>query len=116
MTFVETPGVEHLFVILSRQRVQEIDSLIPSLKGGRQTPTSDTGRERPDADTLMASARSVDDGEIAAIRATYTRDLIIEDLGQEQAGQQHDMSVYVVNQKGSGESRVVADILLNHEK
>jgi hypothetical protein len=121
ITFVETPGVEHLFVILSRQPVQEIDSLIPSLKDGRQTPASDTGRERPNADTLMASARPIDDGEIAAIRATYTRDLIIEDLGQEpsgqeQAGQQQDKSVYVVNPKGSKDSRVVADILLNHQK
>jgi hypothetical protein len=119
--FDETPGVEHLFVIFSRQRVEEIDSLIPSLKGGLQTPASDAGRERPVADTLMASARPIDDSEIVAIRAAYTRDLIIEDLGDEHSGHEQgnprqDMSVYVVNPKGSGESRVVADILLNHEK
>ena len=121
ITFDDTPGVEHLFVIFSRQRVEEIDSLIFSLKGGRQTPASDTGRERPAAETVMASARPIDDSQIAAMRATYTRDLIIEDLGREQSGdrqegQPHDKSVYVVNPKDSAESRVVADILLNHEK
>ena len=120
ITFVETPGVEHLFVILSRQRVEEIDSLIPSLKSGLQTPASDAGRERPAAEALVADAR-LDDSKIAQMRATYTRDLVIEDLGQEQsgqeqAGQQQDKSVYVVNPKGSTDSRVVADILLNHQK
>ena len=55
------------------------------------------------------------------MRATYTRDLNIEDLGHEQSGHeqgspQQDLSVYVVNSKDSAESRVVADILLNHEK
>jgi len=116
ITFDDTPGEEHLFVIFSRQPVQEIDSLIFSLKGGRQTPASDTRRERPVADTLMATARPIDDSEIAAMRATYTRDLIIEDLGHEPAGQPQDKSVYVVNPKGSAESRVVADISLNHKK
>jgi hypothetical protein len=75
-----------LFVIFSRQRVEEIDSLIPSLKGGLQTPASDAGRERPAAEAPVADAR-LDDSKIAQMRATYTRDLIIEDLGQEQSGQ-----------------------------
>jgi len=119
-SFDKTPGVEHVFVIFSRQRVEEIDSLIPSLKGGLQTPASDAGRERPAAEAMVADAR-LDDSKIAQMRATYTRDLIIEDLGHEQSGHeqgspQQDLSVYVVNSKDSAESRVVADILLNHEK
>jgi hypothetical protein len=117
ITFDDTTGKEHLFVILSRQRVQEIDSLIFSLKGGRQAPAADTGGERPAAETLTASARPIEDSQIAKMRAAYTRDLIIEDLGHQQTGEpQQDKSVYVVNPKGSADSRVVADILLNHEK
>lgn len=121
ITFDETPGAEHLFVIFSRQPVAEIDSLIFSLKGGQPTPASDAGRERPAGATLMASARPIEDSQIAAMRNTYTRDLIIEDLGQEQSphaqeGQPQDQSVYVVNPKGSADSRVVADISLNHRR
>jgi hypothetical protein len=120
ITFNDTPGEEHLFVIVSRQPVQEIDSLIFSLRGGRQTPAADHGREQPAAQVLSASAR-LDDSQIAKMRETYTRDLIVEDLGhaqsgQAQGGQPRDNSVYVVNPKGSADSRVVADIPLTHKK
>jgi hypothetical protein len=118
-TFSGKPGVERLFVIFSRQPVDEIDSLIYSLKGGRRTPTGTPAGERPAAEGLMADAR-LDDSRIAALRAAYSRDLIIEKGDEEPASQpqgspQQDTSVYVVNPKGSADSRVVADIPLIHK-
>jgi hypothetical protein len=118
-TFSGKPGVERLFVIFSRQPVDEIDSLIYSLKGGRRTPTAAPAGERPAAEALMADAR-LDDSRIAALRAAYSRDLIIEKGDEEpgnqpQGSQQQDKSVYVVNPKGSADSRVVADIPLIHK-
>ncbi|MGO4880112.1 MAG: DUF4384 domain-containing protein [Bryobacteraceae bacterium] len=124
-TFSGKPGVERLFVIFSRQPVDEIDSLIYSLKGGRRAPTGAPAAERPAAaEGLMADAR-LDDSRIAALRAAYSRDLIIEkgdeepagqpQGGQPQASQPKDTSVYVVNPKGSADSRVVADIPLIHK-
>lgn len=122
-TFSGDPGPEQLFVIFSRQPVQEIDSLIYSLKGGHNTPTAAPVRERPANQVLEASARPIQDTEIARMRAAYSRDLIIEKGDQEDskpAAQPHgspsqDKSVYVVNPNGSVETRVVADITLKHK-
>jgi len=114
-TFSGAPGVERLFVIFSRQPVQEIDSLIYSLKGGQPAPPAGAHA------VLTASAGPIADGEIAQMRATYSRDLIIEkgdqeqDGGQQQASPKQDKSVYVANPKGSPDSRVVADIPLIHK-
>ncbi len=115
ITFTDPPGEEHLFVILSRQPVQEIDSLIFSLKGAQQTPAKNTRPEQP-ADRVLTASAGLDDSQIERLRAAYTRDLIIEDLGQEKGGQETDKSVYVVNPKGSADARVVADILLIHDR
>ena len=117
-TFSGKPGVERLFVIFSRQPVDEIDSLIYSLKGGAR-PVANPGGERPAAESLMADAR-LDDSRIAQLREVYSRDLIIEKADQEQTSepqgsQQRDRSVYVVNPNGSADSRVVADIPLIHK-
>jgi len=114
-TFSGAPGPERLFVIFSRQPVQEIDSLIYSLKGGQQAPAAEPGKERPVSKVLTASAKPIDDSQIVKMWATYSRDLIIEKDDQEQGGQQQDKSVYVVNPKGSPDSRVVADIPLTHK-
>jgi hypothetical protein len=119
-TFSGDPGVERMFAIFSRQPVQEIDSLIYSLKGVRHTPAAEPGPERPAPDALMASATAIDDSQIEKMRAAYSRDLIIEKDDQEQGGQQpdgqkSDHSVYVGNPKGSPDSRVVADIPLTHK-
>jgi hypothetical protein len=116
--FDDQPGEEHLFVILSRQPVTEIDGLIFSLKGGRQTPAKDARPDQP-ADPVLTASAELEDSQIVRMRATYTRDLIIEDLGDpghQKGGQQTDKSVYVVNPKGSADSRVVADITLSHIK
>jgi hypothetical protein len=115
-TFSGDPGVERLFVIFSRQPVQEIDGLIYSLKGGQQAPAAEPGKERPVSKVLTASAKPIDDSQIAQIWATYSRDLIIEKDDQQQGGPQQDKSVYVENPKGSPDSRVVADIPLTHKK
>jgi len=111
-TFTGAPGTERLFVVFSRQPVQEIDSLIYSLKGGRSTPTSTSGSERPDGATLMASAKPIGDSQIKEMRSVYSRDLIIEKGDAEPGTQSQDKSVYVVNPKGSPDSRVVADVSL----
>ena len=48
------------------------------------------------------------------MRDVYARDLIIE-KGDAEPGDQQDKSVYVVNPRGSADSRVVADIQLIHK-
>jgi hypothetical protein len=61
----------------------------------------------------MAGARPIDDSQIKALRAMYSRDLIIDQ--EEKGSHQQDHSVYVGNPKGSPDSRVVADIPLTHK-
>lgn len=116
-TFSGKPGVEKLFVIFSRQRVDEIDNLIFSLQGGheKEQPTGAPAPSAPakeSSPTLMAGL--IDNDQIASMRQIYSRDLIIEKASQEQ-GEQQDKSVYVANPKGSADSRVVADISLIHK-
>ena len=62
---------------------------------------------------MMAVERAAAKNTLTA----YSRDLIIEKLDEEhpEPGKQGDKSVYVVNPKGGGDSRVVADIRLVHE-
>jgi hypothetical protein len=121
-TFSGEPGVERLFVIFSRTPAHEIDSLIYSLKGAERPPAAaaEPEKEQPAEQLLSASAEPIDDSEVSEIRETYSRDLIIEKGDQEQpaqnaASQQRDHAVYVVNPKGSADSRVVADIPLTHK-
>jgi hypothetical protein len=114
-TFSGVPGTERLFVVFSRQPVDEIDGLIYSLKGKRQVPAAEHSREKPPPETLVADAKPIDDSQVKAIRDVYSRDLIIEKGDEEQGNKQTDKSVYVVNPKGSADSRVVADIQLIHK-
>src|SRR5690242_11234172 len=108
-TFDEQAGEEKLFMVLAREPEPDLESLIYSLgqKGG--TPA---GVKKPKV--LLASAAFGDD-VIGRLRNTYARDLIVEEVDDEQAGPKTEKAVYAVNPTGSADSRVVADVALKHE-
>ncbi len=105
MTFQGEPGMEKLFLVLSRQPEPDLDNLIYSLQNGAP---------RPPAPTLMASARPIENTVVDNIRRTYARDLVIEKIVDEAPGPKVENAVYVVNPTGRQDSRVVTDIELTH--
>jgi hypothetical protein len=132
ITFREPVGSERLFIVVSREPEQSLERLIYSVNGGSGRPASPSPSAPAASDsgakTLMASAQPIGDDMVGGLR-TYSRDLIVEDASQESHGGSNgapssgagsngagpDKSFYAVNPTGSADSRVVADITLNHQ-
>jgi hypothetical protein len=115
--FDEQVGEERLFVMISRTPVKDLDGLIYQLKESGTEPAA-PGGEGP---VLMAAnIPPVDDSVISRLRQdVYARDLVFEkvdDSPPAQASQpvRPEKAVYVVNKTGANNSRVVADIRLQH--
>ncbi len=107
--FDAKPGVEKLFVVLSRQPERDLDTVIYNLKGGGATPTP--AAAQPEL-VMLAGNLSVNDPLVARMRNSYTRDLVLEEVA---APERAERAIYVVNKTAGPDSRVVADIKLTHE-
>ena len=105
--FDAKPGVEKLFVVLSRQPERDLDSVIYTLKGG-----SGAGEGAGKEPVMLASNLTVKDPLVARLRDTYTRDLVLEEVA---APETAERAIYVVNKSTGPDARVVADIKLIHE-
>lgn len=116
--FDEQVGTENLFVMVSRTPERDLDSLIYQLKESGGQPAS-----RPNEPPLLMADNipPVDDTVISRLRTeVYARDLVFEKVddtvpvsgGGE--GVRPERAVYVVNVTGTDDSRVVADIKLQH--
>jgi hypothetical protein len=114
-SFEGEPGIEKLFVVLSRQPEKELDSLFYSLQKQPNAPPK-TSAAAPPVRVLMASNNThIGDDLIGRLRNDLaSRDLIIEKASQEGPAAKGDKAVYVVNPNGSADARVVADIPLTH--
>ena len=106
--FDSKPGVEKLFVVLSRQPERDLDTVIYNLKGGA-APTPAAAQPEP---VMLAGNLSVNDPLVARMRNSYTRDLVLEEVA---APERAERAIYVVNKTTGPDSRVVADIKLTHE-
>jgi hypothetical protein len=117
--FSGKPGTEKLFIVFSRRTEPEIDNLIYSLQDSKNNPAGEPVREEPAQPELMVGMMPIDDSIVSRLRATYSRDLVIEPVNEKgdsgQPGHDAEHSVYIVNPKGGADSRVVADISLAHE-
>jgi hypothetical protein len=123
IAFRDPSGSERLFIVLSREPEQSLERLIYAVNGGSDRPQSSPTPSRPAASdsgakVLMASAHPIGDDTVGDLRA-YSRDLIVEDASQQPQGGSNgsggDKSFYAVNPTGNADSRVVADITLNHQ-
>jgi hypothetical protein len=119
-TFHEPSGAEKLFIVASRVPEPSLEQLmyaIHSGQGGSPSTPAQTSSD-PNVKILMASAEPIGDRTVGDLRA-YSRDLIVEDASAEaqpdHSGTGQDKSFYAVNPSGSPDSRVVADITLNHQ-
>ena len=108
--FDAKPGVEKLFVVLSRQPERDLDGVIYNLKGGASAPTPAVAAQ-PEP-MMLAGNLTVNDPLVARMRTSYTRDLVLEEVA---APERAERAIYVVNKSTGPDSRVVADIKLVHE-
>ena len=116
--FDEQVGEEKLFVMVSRTPVKDLDGLIYQLKESGTQP-DEPGGNRPPV-MMAANIPPVDDSVISHLREeVYARDLVFEKVDDTvpAAGEQPvraEKAVYIVNKTGANNSRVVADIRLQH--
>lgn len=111
-TFDEQPGAEKLFIVLSRRPEPDLEKLIYSL--GQPRPAEDTRPEQAPKVLLAQSTNAIDDALVGKFR-TYARDLIIEKVDAASPGPRAEKATYAVNTTGAGDSRVVADVTLQHK-
>ncbi len=111
-TFDEQPGAEKLFIVLSRRPEPDLEKLIYSL--GQPRPAEDTRPEQAPKVLLAQSTNAIDDALVGKFR-TYARDLIIEKVDAGTPGPRAEKATYAVNTTGAGDSRVVADVTLQHK-
>jgi len=122
-TFDEQPGVEKLFLVLSRQPEADLENLIYSLSrrpGAAGTPVrpptaAPPVEEKPGKILLAQNLGPIEDSLVGRLRNVYARDLIIEKVDESTPGPKKEHAVYVVNTTGKDDSRVVVDIELNHQ-
>lgn len=119
IAFREPSGSERLFIVVSREPEPSLEKLIYSMNksgsgGTGGSPQPATG----DATKVLMASAHIGEDTVGGLRA-YSRDLIVEDANEaasngSDAAAAGEKSVYVVNPTGSADSRVVAEITLNH--
>ena len=115
--FHDPKGAEKLFIVLSREPVPDIQDQIYGLQG---KPTKAAQPEPPpQRQSAVIEARlNIPDNKISQMRELYSRDLIIEKVNPDTTGdkvEKKEFAMYVVNPTGSRNSRLVADIVLEHQ-
>ncbi len=120
-SFDEKTGEERLFVMLSRQPVDDLEKLIYKLR--EETPQRPAG---PGGPVMIAENISpIDDSTIMGMRKVYTRDLVFEKVTDEPAvtpvaaaageAPQNETAMYIATKTTGDAARVVADVTLNHQ-
>ena len=116
-TFDEQAGEEKLFVVFSRQPEQDLEKLVYDLSSSEgKAPAPEPVAPAPEEKMMLAqNIISIDDSLVNNLRKVYARDLIIEQVDETTPGPRQETAVYVVNTSATQDSRVVADISLNHK-
>jgi hypothetical protein len=119
--FHDPKGAEKLFLIVSHEPIPDIQDAIYGLQGKGQQgkPTKAAEPEPPQRQAAIIEARlNIPNDKISQMRSLYSRDLIIEKVNPDTTGdrtEKKEFAMYVVNPTGSPNSRLVADIVLEHQ-
>ena len=115
--FTDPKGAEKLFIIVSREPVADVQDQIYGLQG-KPKPVAQPQAPPPNQPAIIQARLDIPDDKISLMRQMYSRDLIIEKVDPDTTGdkeQRKEFAVYVVNPTGSPNSRLVADISLEHQ-
>jgi hypothetical protein len=115
--FDATAGTENLFIVFSREPEADLETMIYSLQGKKKADAAPAAA--PEAPTHsskdLVMAVNISNTAVDRMRASYSRDLIIEKVDPSTAGDKKETAVYVVNPTGGADARVVADLHLVHQ-
>lgn len=120
MRFSGDPGVEKLFLVLSRQPHTSLDSLIFELRQ-RSSPQAPSQPIRKSSEQLLAQNRPIDNSVIDGLRTSISRDLVFESVDapvtppSDTRDARLEPAVYVANTNRKVDSVVVVDINLVHK-
>ena len=127
MRFAGNPGVEKLFVMLTRTPESDLDSVLYNLKS---RPAADAASEDQ---SMQIASNVIGDPLVAKLRSSHTRDLVLEEFSgpvtvtegtgtakegapaAATAARKIEKAMYVVSRNQGMDARVVADIRLVHE-
>lgn len=115
-TFDEQPGEEKLFLVFCRQPETDLEKMVYDMsrrESGEAAPKPAATTPAPKL-LLAQNLVSIDDNLVDRLRNAYARDLIIEEVDESAPGAEPETAVYVVNISTAQDSRVVADVSLNH--
>jgi Domain of unknown function (DUF4384) len=107
--FDNVPGIEKLFVVLSRNREPDLDAVIESLKRGQ------SGRQPvPDSGKLLQAQNRMPSSELERLRAgkLTSRGIHVQPMRVSNGAGENAVYVAVGDQNGS---RAVTEIVLRHE-
>jgi hypothetical protein len=110
--FDQQAGEEKLFIIFSRDLKPDFEQLVYSLQGDKAQPAS---QQEPKEQSQQVLRASIDDFTVGRLHETYSRDLVIERVGDDAHADSQEKAVYVVNATGSADSALVADLHLVHQ-
>jgi len=115
LAFDTTAGTENLFIVYSREPETDLESMIYSLQGKKKADTAPAAEVPVHTSKELILAVNISNSAVDRMRASYSRDLIIEKVDPGTPGDKKETAVYVVNPSGSADSRVVADLHLVHQ-
>jgi hypothetical protein len=110
--FDQQAGEEKVFIIFSRDPKPDFEQLVYTLQGGKSKPVSEPASQDRSSHVLRAS---IDDSAVGRLNQTYSRDLVIERVGDDAHADTKEKAVYVVNPTGSPDSALVADLHMLHQ-
>jgi hypothetical protein len=116
MRFAGKPGIEKLFVVLSRTPESDLESLIYNLKS--RPSTASPGAAEP---SLQIANNTIGDPLVSRLRESHTRDLVLEEFSgpatvtEGAPAPKPEKAMYVVSRNQGIDARVVADIQLIHQ-
>jgi len=118
--FDEQVGKERLFIMLSREPQPDLEELIYDLSApaadepGEEDSEEGVPVEQGEKVLMAGNLPSVDDGLVSRLRTeVYARDLVFEKVDEDPA-EDGEKAVYVVNKNSGDDSRVIADVVLEH--
>lgn len=113
------PGNEKMFLILSRQPVANIQSLILDMSrrsNGAAAPEPEPKAPAQAAPQMLADSRGpINDAAVDRLRTFYARDLVIETVDQQTPGTVKENAVYAVSTGDGDDTRVVLDAQIKHQ-
>jgi hypothetical protein len=119
--FDTQPGIERVFIILSRRPEPDMEKLIYSLTStpGKQPASAPEPKDKPEPSrVLIASTKPIEDSVINRLRTQLmARDLVFEkvDESKTNSGKQREHAMYVATPDRTPDARVVVDLKLRHE-